>query len=89
MILEISRNRANNFSKSAPTISGDLCAYLTFGERCSRNGSMSFFFKDYWDMPARTTAVCGCGAPAREHPRRPPQLAQGNYCHPVNFIVYI
>ena len=47
-------------------------------------------FSDDWDMPARTTAVCGCGAPAREHLRRPPQLAPGNYSHPVNFIeVYI
>ena len=27
---------------------------------------------DDWDMPApRTTEVFGCGAPAREHPRRP------------------
>mmetsp|Transcript_26174 Transcript_26174/g.37481 ORF Transcript_26174/g.37481 Transcript_26174/m.37481 type:complete len:346 (-) Transcript_26174:540-1577(-) len=28
-------------------------------------------FSDDWDMPERTTAVCGCGSPAREHPRRP------------------
>jgi len=26
-------------------------------------------FSDDWDMPARSTAVCGCGVPARDHPR--------------------
>ena len=47
-------------------------------------------FADDWDMPARTTALCGCGAPAREHQRRPPAPAPapapGNYLHPVNLI---
>mmetsp|Transcript_17962 Transcript_17962/g.24633 ORF Transcript_17962/g.24633 Transcript_17962/m.24633 type:complete len:136 (+) Transcript_17962:77-484(+) len=33
-------------------------------------------FSDDWDMPARTTSVCGCGFPAREHPRRPAQPAE-------------
>jgi len=25
---------------------------------------------DDWDMPERSTAICGCGFVAREHPRR-------------------
>ena len=39
-------------------------------------------FSDDWEMPARVFDFCGCGAPAREHPRRPAQPA-GNYLNPV------
>jgi hypothetical protein len=44
-------------------------------------------FSDDWTMPGRTTEVCGCGNPARNHPRKPNLVTQpGNYFKSYEFI---
>jgi hypothetical protein len=44
-------------------------------------------FSDDWTMPGRTTEVCGCGIPARNHPRKSDLVTQpGNYFKSFVFI---
>jgi hypothetical protein len=46
-------------------------------------------FADDWTMPGRTTEVCGCGNPARNHPRKPNLVTQpGNYFKSLFYFAF-